>query len=170
MVIGDQIQIRSIGQGMILCDYPDIKIMNVSPALFKKLPLTAGDSNNSIRIRITHEIPACIMGSGLGSNNTYIGDYDIQLNDKYAVSKYELDSLRFGDIVAITDADNTFGRIWRKNAISVGVVVHGGCLQAGHGPGVATLFTSSNGKIETVKDCDANIGKYLNLGRFRKKK
>ena len=63
------------------------------------------------------------------------------------VEQYGLGSLRLGDLVAIIDADHSFGRIYRQGAVSVGVVVHTNCVTAGHGPGVTTLMTSSDGKI-----------------------
>ena len=87
------------------------------------------------------------MGSGLGANQVNSGDYDIQLFDEAIVEQYGLDTLRLGDIVAIIDADHSFGRIYRQGAISVGVVVHTNCVTAGHGPGVTTLMTSADGKI-----------------------
>jgi len=118
---------------------------------------------------VTHIIPAAIMGSGLGSQHCYRGDYDIQLFDKEQVRKNHLRTLRFGDIVAIMDADHTFGRIYRTGAVSIGVIVHSNCVTAGHGPGVTTLLTSAEGKIVPCIDSTANIGVYLKIGRFRKK-
>jgi len=109
------------------------------------------------------------MGSGLGSQNCYRGDYDIQLFDKQIVKKYNLHTLRLGDIVAIQDADHTFGRTYKTGAISIGVIVHSNCVTAGHGPGVTTLITSAEGKLIVYIDTTANIGVYLNIGRFRKK-
>lgn len=76
--------------------------------------------------------------------------------------------MRFGDVVAIMDADHTYGRIYKTGAVSIGVIVHSNCATAGHGPGVTTLFTSAEGKIVPVPDSAANIGMYLKIGRFRK--
>jgi hypothetical protein len=103
------------------------------------------------------------MGSGLGDIQVYSGDYDIQLFDKDIVEEYHLDDLRLGDIVAIINADHTYGRIYRSGAISIGVVVHTDCVLAGHGPGVTTIMTSSEGKIKPVVDPNANIAKVLKL-------
>ena len=116
-----------------------------------------------LEIPVTHIIPASIMGSGLGASHTYSGDYDIQLFDKPTVKKYGLEDLRLGDLVAIQDADHSYGRIYRKGAISIGIVVHSDCVISGHGPGVTTLFTSPNGKIIPRIDHDANIAKILKL-------
>jgi len=103
------------------------------------------------------------MGSGLGANQTYSGDYDIQLFDESTRKQYGLDDLRLGDLVAILDADHSYGRIYRKGAVSVGIVVHTNCVTSGHGPGVTTLFTSSNGKIVPKINAKANIASILKL-------
>ncbi|RXG64939.1 DUF4438 domain-containing protein, partial [Candidatus Atribacteria bacterium 1244-E10-H5-B2] len=47
-------------------------------------------------------------------------------------------------------------------------VVHSDCVIAGHGPGVATLLTSTTSKIKFHLNKDANIANYLNIGTKRK--
>jgi len=161
LLIGDKILIKAFGVGLQLLDYPDIKVMNMDPRFLEAIdPQPKGEK---LEIPVTHIIPAAIMGSGLGSNQTYSGDYDIQLFDKLTVEKYGLEDLRLGDLVAIQNADHSYGRIYKKGAISVGIVVHSDCVISGHGPGVTTLFTSSNGKIIPKIDPDANIAKLLKL-------
>ncbi|MDR4507271.1 MAG: DUF4438 domain-containing protein [Candidatus Brocadiaceae bacterium] len=169
LAIGDKILIRSIGLGLSLLKYPEVKLLNVSPQFLKVLPLRPGKSKDTLRIPVTHILPAAIMGSGLGAQHCYRGDYDIQLFDKQSSKQYQLQTLRFGDIVAIMDADHTYGRMYRSGAVSIGVIVHSDCATAGHGPGVTTLCTSAKGKIIPFKDSKANIGKYLHIGRYRNK-
>lgn len=169
LAIGDKILIRGIGVGLSFVKYPHIKIINMSPTLLKKLPIRQDKTKDVLHVPVTHIIPAAIMGSGLGSQHCYRGDYDIQLFDKEHVKKYNLQTLRFGDIVAIMDADHTFGRIYKTGAVSIGVIVHSNCVTAGHGPGVTTLLTSAEGKIVPCIDSTANIGAYLRIGRFREK-
>jgi len=82
---------------------------------------------------------------------------------KRVVEEYNLDTLRLGDIVAIIDADNLHGRIYRGGAVTIGVVVHGISRVAGHGPGVTALLTSPGGNIEPFTDEDANLRYLLNL-------
>ncbi len=103
------------------------------------------------------------MGSGLGANQVNSGDYDIQLFDENIVKQYGLENLRLGDFVAIIDADHSFGRIYRQGAITIGIVVHTNCVTAGHGPGVTTLMTCSNGKIIPQITPKANVASILNL-------
>ncbi|MEM3394100.1 MAG: DUF4438 domain-containing protein, partial [Candidatus Methanomethylicia archaeon] len=161
LVIGDKIQVKSFGQGLKLLDYPDITVMNIDPSLLMKMNIS--EEGDSLVVGVTHIVPAGIMGSGLGSNQTYSGDYDITLFDEETVKKYNLNTLRLGDIVAIMDADSTYGRIYKQGAITIGVVVHTNSYIAGHGPGVTTILTSSKGKIKPVIDSKANIAYYLNL-------
>jgi len=170
LVIGDKILIRSKGLGLSFIKYPQVKPINLSPNLLKVLPIKQDRRKEVLHIPVTHKIPAAIMGSGLGSQHCYRGDYDIQLFDEPSIKKYNLQTLRLGDLVAITDADHSYGRIYKTGAVSVGVIVHTDCITAGHGPGVTTLLTSAEGKIIPHKESNANIGIYLKIGRFRRKK
>ena len=126
-------------------------------------PQSRGDK---LEVPVTHIVPAAIMGSGLGANQVNSGDYDIQLFDEGVVEQYGLDRLRLGDLVAIIDADHSFGRIYRQGAISVGVVIHSNCVTAGHGPGVTTLMTSPEGKIIPQINSKANIASLLKLRAY----
>jgi hypothetical protein len=161
LMIGDKILIKSYGLGLRLLDFPDVKVMNLDPCFLEVLnPQPVGDK---LEIPVTHEIPAFLMGSGLGANQTYSGDYDIQLFDENTVKTYGLEDICLGDLVAITDADSTYGRLYRKGAVTVGIVVHCNSVVSGHGPGVTTLFTSRTGKIKPRIDPNANIAKILKL-------
>ncbi len=159
---GDRMQVNAVGAGMELLNAGDVMVMNTSPRLIEALG-EAGmgiTSGGKLRIGVALIVPAKIMGSGLGSNHVYSGDYDIQLFDEKVNEEYGLDRLRFGDIIAITDADHSYGRIYKTGAISIGVITHSGSMIAGHGPGVTTLFTSTSGNIEVFMDPQANL-KYL---------
>ena len=158
---GDRILVKAYGVGLKLVDFPEIKLMNIDPRLLEALdPKPNGDK---LEVPVAHIVPAAIMGSGLGANQVNSGDYDIQLFDPTVVAQYGLANLRLGDLVAIIDADNSFGRIYRQGAVSVGVVVHTNCVTAGHGPGVTTLMTSSSGNIIPKINMTANIASLLNL-------
>ena len=161
LVPGEKILIKAYGLGLKLQDFPDIKILNTDPKLLQAW--NPQPKQDKLQVPVTHIIPAAIMGSGLGANQANSGDYDIQLFDPTIVEQYNLASLRLGDIVAIIDADNTYGRIYRQGAITVGVVIHTNCVTAGHGPGVTTLLTSTNGKILPQITPKANIASLLNL-------
>ena len=161
LMLGDKVLVKAFGVGLKLLDFPDVKAMNMDPSFLKALkPKAQGDK---LEVPVTHMVPAAIMGSGLGANQTFSGDYDIQLFDEKVIEQYGLEDLRLGDLVAIIDADHSFGRIYRQGAITVGIVVHTNCVTAGHGPGVTSLFTSSSGKIIPRMDAKANIAKLLKL-------
>lgn len=165
LVIGDRMQIRAVGHGLEATNVDDIYLRNVSPDLIEALTERGMGvtDEGALRIPVARTIPAKIMGSGLGRNHVFTGDYDIQMFDKDVNERYGLDELRFGDLVAISDADNKFGRIYRGGAITVGVVVHGNSNVAGHGPGVTALFTSPGGNIEIHEDDGANLDELFDL-------
>lgn len=161
LVIEDRVMVKAFGVGLKLLDIPEVKVFNIDPDFLDKLnPIIV---NGMLEVPVTHKVPAAIMGSGLGSTQVASGDYDITLFDEKTVNEYGLEDLRFGDLVAIMNADTSYGRIYRTGAITVGIVVHSNCIIAGHGPGVATLFTSKMGKIKPVIDENANIAHILKL-------
>ena len=161
LLLGDRILVKAFGTGLKLLDFPDIKVLNMDPRLLEVWKLKP--SGDKLEVAVTHIVPAAIMGSGLGANQVNSGDYDIQLFDEKVVEQYGLENLRIGDLVAIIDADHSFGRIYRQGAVSVGVVVHSNCVTAGHGPGVTTLMTSADGKIVPQINQSANIASLLKL-------
>lgn len=162
----DKILIRGVGQGLKLIDYPEITITGLDPKLLKKIPIHS--KGKSLQVPVVAKVPAELMGSGLGHNDSFKGDYDIQTSDPSVLKKYKLENLRFGDFVAIIDHESTFGWSYKKGAVSIAVVVHGNSFLAGHGPGVQTVITSREGRIEPVLNQDANLGWYLKIGRFAK--
>jgi hypothetical protein len=161
LMLGDKVLVKAFGVGLKLLDFPDTKVMNMDPRFLEALD--PKPSGGKLEVPVTHVIPAAIMGSGLGANQTYSGDYDIQLFDENVRKEFGLDCLRLGDVVAIKDADHSYGRIYKQGAMSVGIVVHTNCVSSGHGPGVTTLFTSSTGKIIPRIDVTANIASILRL-------
>jgi hypothetical protein len=165
LAVGDKVQIRACGLGLKLLDAPEVRVMNMDPDLLDAMGIEV--KRGRVRVKVTHTVPAAVMGSGLGSADTLSGDYDIQLFDDKMVERHGLADLKLGDIVAVMDADNTYGRIFKSGAVSVGVVVHSCCVQAGHGPGLTTLLTSARGFVEPVCNARANIAGYLRIGTAR---
>lgn len=161
LVIEDRVMIKAYGQGLKLLDIPEVKMFNVSPEFLEALNPEIKDGK--LHVPVTHRVPAAIMGSGLGRNHVASGDYDITMFCEDTCEEHGLNDLRLGDLVAIMDSDQSFGRIYRRGSISVGIVTHSNSYVAGHGPGVTTLFTSTEGLIEPVLDKGANVAKILNL-------
>jgi Domain of unknown function (DUF4438) len=159
--IGDRIQIHARGAGMRLLDHPEITVMNCSVRLLRSWGLET--EGHRIVVPVTHLLPAAIMGSGIGRNNSYIGDCDIQLFDLRVVRRFRLDRLRFGDMVAIADADHRFGRSFRTGAMTIGIVIHSDSTVSGHGPGVTTLLTGETRQLVPRRDPRANLAEILSL-------
>jgi hypothetical protein len=161
LMLQDKILIKAFGVGLKLLDLPEVKVMNTDPTFLESMNLNI--VNGKLEVPVTHKVPAQIMGSGLGASQVYSGDYDIQLFDEASKKSYGLEDLRLGDLVAIMNADHSYGRIYKEGAVSVGIVVHSDCVIAGHGPGVTTLLTSSSGHILPKIDPKANIAEILKL-------
>jgi hypothetical protein len=161
LVIEDKVMVKAYGVGLKLLDIPEVKVFNMDPDFLDVI--NPKIQKGILEIPVTHNVPAAVMGSGLGRNHVSSGDYDITLFDKDTVEDYGLDDLRLGDLVAILNADTSYGRIYRKGAITIGIITHSNCVTAGHGPGVTTLFTSKTGMIKPIIDEKANIAHFLNL-------
>lgn len=161
MTCDDKVFIKSCGQGMKLEDYPEVHVMNIDPELFEKMNIEEKDGK--LYVPVTHKVPAYLMGSGLGSATMMSGDYDIMTMDKKVNEELNLNALRFGDVVAIMDHNNTYGPHYRRDAVSIGVICHSDSFTSGHGPGVTVIMSAVNGEIVPVEDKDANIANYLNV-------
>jgi hypothetical protein len=161
MALGDRISVRSVGLGLELADAGDVRVFNCDPDFLDAWGVER--TGDTFTVPVAKLVPAAIMGSGLGRSTVARGDYDIQCFDPVTVATYGLDDLRLGDIVAIVDADHSFGRTYRTGAVSIGIVAHGRSDIAGHGPGVTSLMTSPSGKLAPVVDARANIATILGL-------
>jgi hypothetical protein len=161
MALGDRVAVRSVGLGLELADAGDVRLFNCDPDFLDRWGVE--QRGDQFAVPVAKIVPAAVMGSGLGRSTVARGDYDIQCFDPVMVAKYELDGLRLGDVVAIVDADNSFGRTYRTGAVSIGIVAHGRSDVAGHGPGVTSLMTSPSGAIVPDVDAGANIATILGL-------
>ena len=161
MALGDRIAIRSVGLGLELLGAGDVRVFNCDPDFLDRLGIEERDGR--WHVPVAKVVPAAIMGSGLGRSTVLRGDYDIQAFDPVMVERYGLHELRFGDIVAIADADHAYGRIYRSGAMSVAIVAHGQSDIAGHGPGVTSLLSSAGGALVPEIDAGANIATLLGL-------
>jgi hypothetical protein len=161
MQIGDAIGVRAVGVGLAIEGAGDVKVFNCDPDLLERFGIER--DGERLRVPVACRVPARVMGSGLGRQTVARGDYDIQCFDAPTVREFGLDRLRLGDLVAIDDADNSFGRVYRCGAVTIGVVAHGASQLAGHGPGVTTLLTSASGALEPAIDANANLATILSL-------
>ena len=153
--IGDRIQIYSYGLGLSLTDYPDIAVTNCAPGLLRRWGIR--ERAGMLEVPVTHCVPAGIIGSGLGKNTVWRGDFDIQLFDPAVRARFGLGSLRFGDLVAVTDHDARFGPSYRSGRTTIGIIVHSDSTVSGHGPGITALLTGPRALLRPVQDPAANL-------------
>ena len=159
MTTDDKVLIKAQGLGLKLVDHSDIQVMNIDPNLLKLMGIK--ENGDGIEVPVVTCVPACLMGSGLGEATIMMGDYDIMTQDKDMNAQYGINELRFGDLVAVLDHDNHNGPHYRKDAISIGVVVHSDSFTSGHGPGLTIVLSSKTNNIKPIIDKNANIATYL---------
>ena len=75
-------------------------------------------------------------------------------------------TLRFGDLVAIVDADNRFGRSFAAAIVAIGWWSMAESTVAGHGPGVVTLLTGPQSAFSVREILTANVARVLNVHRL----
>jgi len=160
LAIGDKMQIKAYGCGLALLEHPEVKVLNLDPLLLQVMGIRE-KKGGQLEVPVTHTVPARIMGSGIGASQSNSGDYDIQLFDGPTVEQFGLDDLRLGDVVAILDADASYGRIYKSGSIVVGIVVHSDCVLAGHGPGVMVAMSASAEKLVPKISSTANLKNYF---------
>ena len=161
LCVGDSIQIIACGRGLAFTNYPHIELKKCSPSLINSLPLQAVDDWR-IRVPVTMELPPRIMGSGSELNSEYV-DQDLMSGDRALMAELGIDRMRLGDLVAIPDADHRYGRGYRAGAVTIALCIHGDSVMTGHGPGIQTLMTCPEPRIEWVIDPNANIAHYLRI-------
>jgi hypothetical protein len=71
--------------------------------------------------------------------------------------------LRLGDLVAIRDHYDYYGRGRYGSAVTIGVLIHGWSDSAGHGPGLNPILSAMPGRIKVKIDPDANTAYYLGI-------
>lgn len=160
---GDSIQIIALGRGLQMLDFPQIEIKKISPRLLNNMGIEVVAGGTKIRVPVTMELPTKIMGSGAELNSEYV-DQDLMTADRGLMAELGIDKLRLGDIVVIPNADHRWGRGFKKDAVTIGLCIHGDSVMAGHGPGILTIMSAAEPVIEWVIDPNANIKNYLQIG------
>jgi len=159
--IGDKIQVKAWGVGLKIDGFEEtVRVNKIDPELLEKMGITT--ERGKLVVPVTSEYPPWIMGSGYGMTPNV--DYDIQTTcSDDVIEEQGIKKLRFGDIIALKDQLNWWGRGYYKGAVTIGVVIHGWSYHAGHGPGVTTIMSAKPGSIVTKHDPDANIAYYLGI-------
>jgi hypothetical protein len=161
LALNDRIQVKARGVGLKIKGFEDIRLNKMSPKLLESIGITI--KKDQLVVPVVMEIPGFIMGSGLGYGPIESLDYDIQTTDPSMVEKYSLKKIKIGDLIAIKDHYDNYGTGRYKDAVTIGVCIHGWSDYAGHGPGLNPVISALPGKIKTRIDPDANIAYYLGI-------
>ncbi|WP_241963318.1 DUF4438 domain-containing protein [Paracoccus suum] len=160
MTVGDTVQIRAVGRGLSLTDYPEIEFKKTSPALAEAYGIR--QENGQVICPVAMELPARIMGSGAELNSEYV-DQDLMSGDRALMTELGIDTMRLGDLIAIRDVDHRFGRSFRPDWVAICICIHGDSIMTGHGPGILTLITGPADKLGFSVEPGANIARTLNI-------
>jgi len=161
--VSDKVQVKARGVGLKIDGFEDVRVNKISPELLESLNINI--EGDQLVVPVVKEIPGHIMGSGMGMGFFILEnvDYDIQTTCPETVEQYELKTLRLGDLVAIRDHYDYYGRGRYEGAVTVGVVIHGWSDSAGHGPGLNPILSAKPGRIKVKIDPDANTAFYLGI-------
>jgi hypothetical protein len=161
LALDDKVQVKAKGVGLKILGFEDVRVNKISPELLENMGITI--EGGELVVPVVMEIPAHIMGSGLGFPFIEALDYDIQTTCPEIVKTYNLEKLRLGDVVAIRDAYDVYGPGRYEGAVTIGTVIHGFSNFSGHGPGVNVVLSALPGKIRTRLDPEANTAYYLGI-------
>ena len=161
LALNDKIEIKSRGVGLRIDGFEDVRVNKLSPEVLEKLGITI--EGDQLIVPVVMEVPGHIMGSGIGGNFIESVDYDIQTTDPRTVEEYNLKDIKLGDLIAIVDHYDYYGRGRYEGAVTIGVCIHGWSDYAGHGPGLNPVLSALPGKIKTKIDPYSNIVYALGL-------
>jgi hypothetical protein len=96
-------------------------------------------------------VPSQLAGNGIGRPAAG-WDLDLQLDPAAAAG------LLLGDLVAVTGVDARWNMGYRRDWVTVGVIVHGGSPMPGHGPGITPILTGPATALRAVPDDAQHAG------------
>lgn len=155
LAIGDKINIKAFGVGMMLDGHPSVTLKSCSPELVSGLEVTT-NPDGKLNVPVTAVVPPHLVGAGAGLTSEG-GSVHIQSQDREALAAAGLHELRLGDVVALQDTDSSWNHGYLRGAIGIGVVGQGDSPRAGYGPGVTLVMTSMRGGINPVVSPGVNI-------------
>ncbi len=157
VTVGDQVSIFAVGQGLVLGDHREVVVKNCSPALLAALP-GGTTSTGQLEVHVSAVVPPEAIGAGAGmaseyANTDLMGAYQ-GLGEDLSLG---LESLRVGDLVALSDQDHRFGRGYREGWTTIGVISTASCFLYGHGPGPSSIMSGPASAFKIVVDDAANL-------------
>jgi len=163
LTVNDEVQVAARGVGLRIEGFEDVRINKLDPELLERIGIEI--ENDQLVVPVVKKVPGHIMGSGIGMGRMILEtvDYDIQTTSPATVEEYDLKTLRIGDLVAIEDHYDYYGRGRYEGAMTIGVVIHGWSDISGHGPGLDPIISGLPGRVDIKIDPDANIAYYLGI-------
>lgn len=161
LAINDRVLVKARGVGLKILGFEDVRVNKISPEALEKIGIVV--EGNQLVVPVVAEIPGYLMGSGIGGQGIEAIDYDIQTTCPEAVEKFNLKKLRLGDIVAIRDHYDYYGRGRYEGAVTIGTIIHGFSDYSGHGPGVNPILSAMPGRIKIKLDPAANMARILGI-------
>ena len=151
----DQVAVRAFGQGMRPEGLrPDVMVMNLDPDVLALLPVAVPDRHDAaVTVGVRMTVPSKLAGNGIGRPAAG-WDLDLQLPP----GPDGIGNLLLGDLVAVTDLDARWNMGYRRDWVTVGVVVHGGSPLPGHGPGITPILTGPAGALRPKPDPAGHVG------------
>jgi hypothetical protein len=134
----DAVVVRGYGQGAQLpAPHGErITLCNIAPGALALLPIE--HTGERVEISVRAIVPSKIAGNGIG-RPVEQWDLDLQVDPDTAPA-LGLADLVLGDLVAVEDLDVRHNAGYRRGFCTVGIVVHGGSPQPGHGPGLMPIL------------------------------
>jgi hypothetical protein len=161
LATGDAVTVLAVGQGLLLPDHPQVVVKNCDPDLLAAMP-GGTRPDGRLEVHVAARVPAEAIGAGAGMASEYA---NTDLMGAYAGLGADLslglEGLRIGDLVALADADHRYGRGYRPDYLTIGVISTGQCMMFGHGPGPSTLLSGPASAFCLVDDVDANLARWL---------
>lgn len=153
---GDQLVVRGYGQGLVLPGPlgDTVQVRNISPDALALLP--AEFAAGQVRVSVRASVPSKVVGNGIGRPAE---QWDLDLSvDEATAPALGLEQLALGDLVAVEDLDVRYNAGYRRGYLTVGIVVHGGSPQPGHGPGLMPLLCGPAAAFELTVDETGHAG------------
>ena len=161
LTTGDAVTVLAAGQGLVLPEHPQVVVKNCDPGLLAAMP-GGTRPDGRLEVHVAARVPAEAIGAGAGMASEYA---NTDLMGAYAGLGPDLslglEGLRIGDLVALADADHRYGRGYRPDYLTIGVISTGQCMMFGHGPGPSTLLSGPASAFCLVDDVDANLASWL---------
>ena len=155
---GDWMRVDARGVGLADNEFPELACHSCSPELYAAM--TEKTDDGFLSINVAAVLPSIAAAAGIGMPAAM---FNMDMNTSVEPIAEMAKSLRFGDVVAVTDQDHRFGRQHRKGWSMVGIVSHGTTIAGGHGLGLMTLLSAPSDHLKFEISDAAQLGLLLPL-------